>query len=73
MQYGERTNSHPTEPGWYYVGQTDLEGKDRGDGPIWNWTGAEWLDEDDEVRDRLWDAELQLYVSPAGADFWIRQ
>ena len=73
MQYGERTNTHPTEPGWYYVGMTDFEGSDLGYGPIWKWTGVEWLDESGEVQDRIWHADLQMYVATNAADFWVRQ
>lgn len=69
MQYGERINIHPTEPGWYYVG---LDGDD-GNGPILQLEGATWFDEEGEEVTRLWVPDLGIYTSVNSADFWIRQ
>ena len=69
MQYGERTNSHPTESGWYYVG---MEG-DEMCGPILQLEDGAWFDEDGEEVVRIFDASTQGYASPKGADYWIRQ
>ena len=69
MQYGERTNTHPTKPGWYYVG---LDGDDN-NGPILQLEDGAWFNEEGEEVDRLWIADLGLYTSVKGADFWIKQ
>jgi hypothetical protein len=69
MQYGERTSTAPTEPGWYYVG---MDG-DQNCGPILQFEDGAWFDEEGEEVDRLWCADLQVYTSVNGADFWIRQ
>jgi hypothetical protein len=69
MNYGEKTTTHPTEPGWYYVGLT----ADEMCGPILQLEDGEWFDENGEEVVRIFDASIQDYASPKNADFWVRQ
>ena len=60
---------------WYACGLRNLENAvEWGCAQIYQYVGDRcWLDDDGEPVDRLWDAELQLYVDINGADEYQEQ
>lgn len=67
-----REHNYPTQPGWYAIGQEDVNGVIEY-GPIYEFTGAEWLDEDGELVTSLWDPILECRVAMDAADSYVRQ
>ena len=59
-------------PGWYAIGflitQSRMEY-----GPIYKWTGCEFLDEDGEIVESLYDPNIGLHVYIDAADSYLEQ
>jgi len=70
--------AYPTQPGWYCIGfdredkelQADI-GPDMGD--ILEFTGAEWLDENGDTVDSIYDPALRMSVAMDAADHYVHQ